>query len=329
MENLKQWLENPKNRRAYVNYLNERLSLPDRLPREFPGAHKVQMFTTASDFPVPAKNLVDAFKQMPDMDIGWQAAFKMLTPAQLAGKSNFTISDATSGLSFAPVLPGGRANVFKVTGSEVTVPLELYGGALGFDKRWLDDGEFWKATDAAADFRAKYSRDQAQVAYDLISASRADSDVAFASTGTVAEKDAATINAAATEIIKGLENQGLDVNVNSPLVIIAPIDLASRIKNALRITLDATSRGGEGQEVNFTINSAMFTTKLKNQALDTALTASYFVVLPGRKNQWGNRMDLTIMSETDILAYAETVAGWGRYGGAIGETGQLRRCATS
>ena len=31
----------------------------------------------------------------------------------------------------------------------------------------------------------------------------------------------------------------------------------------------------------------------------------------------------------DLLAYAETVAGWGRYGAAVGETKQLRRCATA
>jgi len=40
-------------------------------------------------------------------------------------------------------------------------------------------------------------------------------------------------------------------------------------------------------------------------------------------------MDLTILSEPDILAYAETVAGWGRYGAAVGEDEQLRRCAVS
>jgi len=71
------------------------------------------------------------------------------------------------------------------------------------------------------------------------------------------------------------------------------------------------------------------TTRLKNQALSAAETAQYFVVLPGRKLKSGNRMELTVLSETDILAYAETVAGWGRYGAVVGEDEQLRRCATS
>jgi hypothetical protein len=51
------------------------------------------------------------------------------------------------------------------------------------------------------------------------------------------------------------------------------------------------------------------------------------VILPKGKLKGGYRMDLTLMSQTNILEYTETVAGWMRYGGAIGETDQLRRCS--
>ena len=44
--------------------------------------------------------------------------------------------------------------------------------------------------------------------------------------------------------------------------------------------------------------------------------------------QSGKRMDLTVLTEQDILAYADTVAGWGRYGAIVGDVDQIRRCKT-
>jgi hypothetical protein len=40
-------------------------------------------------------------------------------------------------------------------------------------------------------------------------------------------------------------------------------------------------------------------------------------------------MDLTIYDQFDILSYADTMAGWMRYGGAVGDTDQIARCAVA
>ena len=57
--------------------------------------------------------------------------------------------------------------------------------------------------------------------------------------------------------------------------------------------------------------------------------ADYYVAVPGKKLKGGYRMDLTMLAKEDILSYTDTTAGWMRHGGAIGDTGQLRRCKTS
>jgi hypothetical protein len=107
-------------------------------------------------------------------------------------------------------------------------------------------------------------------------------------------------------------------------VVLASVQLWARLRNALNISLG----NGQSSQVNFSVNLVP-TAYLKNQALTQADTSHYMVCLPGRKIKSGLRMDLTILSEPDILAYAETVAGWGRYGASVGEAEQLRRCATS
>ena len=146
-----------------------------------------------------------------------------------------------------------------------------------------------------------------------------------------AVRDAETINYACASILADMQGLGFDVNANSTFVVLSPVQLLARLRNALRVSLlgnVAGGIGGEGGEVNFNVRLVV-TTRLKSNDLSLAETGQYLVALPGRKIKSGNRMDLTILSEQDILAYAETVAGWGRYGAIVGETRQLRRCATS
>jgi hypothetical protein len=40
-------------------------------------------------------------------------------------------------------------------------------------------------------------------------------------------------------------------------------------------------------------------------------------------------MDLTIYDKFDEMSYSDIMVGWQRYGGAIGETNQVRKCALS
>lgn len=283
-------------------------------------------YTTRSDMPAGARDAVALFNEAPEADFGYERVFDIIDFTGTR-KNGFDILTVGSGLTFAPVKPGQKARVYKLTGEKSTVNFERYGGALQWDKTWFDDAEFWNIEETTRQFRNKWFGDRAGVFYDLISASRADSDVSWQGSAddTKAVRDAETVNYACAAIIADLADKGFDVNPQTRFVVVAPVQLFARLQNALRLTmLDSGSAGALNFNVELVVSN-----KLKNQALDTAETAQYFVCLPGRKAKGGYRQELTLLAETDILAYAETVAAWGRYGGAVGDPGQFRRCATS
>jgi len=276
--------------------------------------------------PANARDAVATFLEKPEADFGYERVFDVIdfTSTQ---KNGFDIVTVGAGLTFAPVKPGQKARVYKLTGEKISVSFERYGGALQWDKTWFDDAEFWNIEETTRAFRNQWYNDRAQVFYDLVSAARADSDVSWKgdSGDAKAVRDAETINYACADIISTLAGAGFDVNPLTRFVVAGPIQLVARLQNALRVSLLESSAEGT---LNFNVE-LVITNKLKNQALDTAETSQYFVCLPGRKAKGGYRQELTLLSETDILAYAETIAAWGRYGGAVGDTDQFRRCATS
>lgn len=322
-------LENQEGQKQFMEAVQYYMDRPKNAGEEIRAA--VQEFTTPGDFPADAAEAIARYHQVDDPDTGWTEVFDLIDFTGTR-KNSFDLLDVSSGLSFRAVKPGEKASVYKVSGEKVAVDFDLYGGALGWSRLWFDDEEYWKIEDVAREFRARWYANKAQAHYDLISASRDDSDVAWqgAAEDSRESRDAETINYACASILDDMQGLGFDVNANSTFVIVAPVQLMARIRNALRISMLGNVSGGlgEGSAVNFNVRLAV-TTRLKSKDLSAAETSQYFVALPGKKSKSGNRMDLTILSEQDVLAYAETVAGWGRYGAIVGEPKQLRRCATS
>jgi hypothetical protein len=316
-------LNSSRGQRQFLEAVEHFLRKPERLARRIRA--KAQEFTVASDFPQNAVDAIAKFHQIDEPDLGWEQVFEVIDFTQ-SNKNGFEILDVGSGLSFRAIKPGEKAEVYKVSGEVIQVSFDLYGGALGWSKVWFDDQEYWKIEDTAREFRAKWYANKAQAHYDLLSASRPDNDVSWqgSANDTKAVRDAETINYACAEILSDLSGLGYEVSPSAGFVIVAPVQLWARLRNALNISAQNNSES----QINFNVSLAV-TTRLKNQGLTQADTTHYLVCLPGRKLKSGLRMDLTILSEPDILAYAETVAGWGRYGAAVGEVKQLRRCAIS
>ena len=315
-------LGSAEGRRQFLEAVQHFLTRPQRAEAELRA--RIAEFTTPGDFPADAVEAIARFHQVDDPDAGWQEVFDVID-FTATRKNSFDLVDVASGLSFRPVRPGEKALVYKVSGEKVTVDFGLYGGALGWSKLWFDDEENWKIEDASNEFRARWFARKADSHYDLLSAARPDTDVTWQGSedDDQAVRDAATVNAACAAIIADLADKGMEVSATSSFVVLAPLPLLARLRSALRLGVS-----GDGSEVSYNVK-LIPTTRLKNQALTTAETAKYIVALPGRKLKSGNRMDLTVLSEEDVLGYAETVAGWGRYGAVVGETGQLRRCATA
>lgn len=289
----------------------------------------IQEFTLPSDMPRPVTGIDLAgvtakFHQVDDLDMGWEKVFRLLDFTNTKRKF-FEIVDISSGLAFEQVLPGEKAKLYKFAGAIATVQILRFGGGLCWDRDWFDDDEFWNIEDATKEFRNTWFGDKAQFHYDLISASRDDSDVAFQGGDNNADKDADTINVAIQEIIASAADLGYDLSPNERFVVVAPTQLKSRITNAMRITL---AMGTAQNQINFNVE-AVFTNRLKNKALTSAETAKYFVALPERKIQSATRKNLDVLSDIDALINGEIGVGWGRHGAAVGDVNQLRRCATA
>lgn len=288
----------------------------------------VQHFATKGDFPAEVLALLEKVHLTTDYDVAYEQLFDIRDFTN-TNASGFELLDVTSGLAFEEVPVGQKAKVFGMSGSKVSVTFALYGGALGWHKTLFDDAQYWSLEDNTIAFRNVAYAQRAQSFYNLIDAvpssqnvtwqTGINSNVPNTSEAYLPMRDAATINAACLAILKGNRNLGTGVTPTTEIFLLVPLDLQPRISMALT-WLQQAYQGSPGL-VKYRV-TPIYTLML-------ASTTTYYAILPKRKLKGGYRMDLTMMSQTDILSYGETVAGWMRYGGAIGDIGQIRRLATS
>jgi hypothetical protein len=245
--------------------------------------------------------------------------------------SGFKILNVESGLSFAKVLTGEKAKVYKFSGAVSEVTFDKYGGGLNWDRVLIDDQQYWTLEDNAIAFRNKAYSSRAEAFYALLEAAGAASgndqswaavtpaSVATSNENYNAIRDVNTINAACLAVLEDLKDDGVGANANSSFVIVAPVALKSRLERASRMLQQPVV--GSGQHLSFNIR-IIYTLMLTSNSY-------YYVCFPKAKAKAGYRMDLTIFDQFDIESYADTMVGWMRYGGAIGDTDQIARCAVA
>ena len=303
---------NPVHRKAVKAKLNEFFARP-QITRDQIRA-KVSELTSKGDTDAwdGIVNSVDVFQtDVGHVDEGWMAAFDEVD-LRNTPKSSFDITDVSSGLTFSQVRPGGRARIYQVSGAIQNVPLNLYGGGLGFLQTWWDDQEFYKVTEAAADFMQKYNDQMRTVHYALITAIT--TAVSYDATGaTTAEKDANTINTAAATLITNNEASLPQVNDGTNYILYAHPSLKARVMAALRTVIVDNPAAGR---VVFNVRP-VFSSQIGSGYLGQ-------LVAPGLKNKFGRRMDLEVYSDFDITQYANTAVGWGRYGSFVNSAQVLR-----
>ena len=105
----------------------------------------------------------------------------------------------------------------------------------------------------------------------------------------------------------------------SQFIILAPIQLKGRLSRALGLVQQPFAGSVSRTYYNVT----------PTYTLGLAASDVYYVILPKQKLITANRMDLTIFAKFDELSYSDIAVGWARYGGAIGDSQQLQRCATA
>jgi len=324
---IKDWskvdFSNKEDVKKMIGAINHFFKEPDRDPKL---KAALQAFATKGDFPAEILSVLEKFHAIPDYDLGYEQVFD-IRDFTGTNQSGFSLLDVTSGLTFAKVPSGGKAKVFKFSGSKTNVTFDRYGGGLQWDRTLIDDKQYWTLEDNAIAFRNKAYSSRATAFYALIAALASGYNVAWAAPTPsalattdaqyTASRDANTIEAACQAILVALKDSGMGVTANSPFVLVAPVQLRARIQAA--ITKLNQPVAGSTKQITYNVRPVY--------TLMFALATSYYVTLPKKKMKGGYRQDLTLFSQFDILAYADTVAGWMRYGGAIGDSDQLRRCA--
>ena len=290
---------------------------------------RLQAFGTAGDFPTRINEIIEKFHLTDLYDNGWEQIFD-LRDFTGTNESGFDILDVEDGLTFRKVPTGGKARIFKMAGSKTSVEFDMYGAGLGWNRKLIDDKKYWTLEDNAVAFRNKWYSDEAAVFYALIDAISATYNVTWqaplpAALGNTdalytANRDAQTLNKAAIDIINAVKNKGYGVTLeNAQFVVLTPFELMGRINMALKLLL---------QSFTGSANQAAFKFRPLVTTMLSAAT-SYYVCLPKIKAKAGNRMNLTIFTKFDEESYEDVAVGWGRYAGAIGDSDQFRRCATS
>ncbi|GAF88320.1 unnamed protein product, partial [marine sediment metagenome] len=145
--------------------------------------------------------------------------------------------------------------------------------------------------------------------------------VASGTPGYQVGRDIATMNQGAFNILDDLKTAGMNLSPNETFLVLAPTALKRRIERALSSKYTLQNTGMGLTEVSYNMKPVY------SQLLSA--TDTYYVILPKRKLKGGTRMNLTVLTDMDILAYTDVTAAWGRYGGGIAEDDQIQVCATT
>ncbi len=286
---------------------------------------KVQEFTAASDFPTSILPVIQKYDQLTYYDNGYESVFDVRDMSGLR-RNGFDLLDIANNVQFLRTPLGRKAKLYQMSGEKAHVYFERYAGGLNWDRTLFDDEEYLTIESLTKAYRNAAFQTRAAVFYALIDALPAAQNIALqpspdtlaaGTRGQLASQDAATMNLAAQTIILNVLNRGYGVTPqNTTFIVLVPLQLRGRIKQALNFTYD-TAAVTKGIDYKF----QMITTTM------LAAADVYYVILPKNKLIAGYRMDLTTFTDFDILSYTDAQVGWMRYGGAIGDVQQAQRCA--
>jgi len=329
-------LNTPLGRRAFIGALTHYMQGPTKdndmtaaLGQVLQDPKVIQHFTTAGDFPDPVLRMLAKYNQVPAYDTGYERVFDIRDYTN-SDRSGFLISDVTEGLTFDEIPIGQKVDIYKFTGTRTQINFVRYGGGLGIDRTMLDDREWLAVEDQVVAFRNNAYFKRASVFYALIEALSATYNVTWQAVTPTnlpntdanydAIRDMNTINESCRQIINACEALGLGISMQTNFVLLCPLQLYARMRRAVGV-LNAGIAGTSFQGLNWNIDIVV-TNML-------ATTTSYYVIAPKAKLKGGIRQELSVFGSFDPESYTDIAVGWMRFGGALAEPRQLRRCAVS
>ena len=292
--------------------------------KEFVAAHKqIQEFTVYGDgYPnEKAIDVVEKFHLMTEYDTGYEQIFDVRDFAGTKA-SGFDVAGVTSGLTFREVKVGEKLKVYQMSGDKYRCYFCYYGGALGWHRQLFEDGDWWTIEDNAIEFRNAAYSSRAGIYYALLEA--AASAVGCCQRVHIhcypddcshdPRQIAESLNYAAMTILTNVKDRGYNLNPQTTeFIVLCSLQMRGRVRSALNIATQAFAGSQVVVDYNF------------KQITSMMLTNPYrvYVILPKRTLKIGYRMDLTLFDNFDMLSYTDTVAGWMRHGGCIGDLEQI------
>ena len=298
--------------------------VPSRFSKveEFLKSHKqVQEFTVYGDgYPnEKAIDIIEKFHLMTEYDNGYEQIFDV---RDFGGSkaSGFDVAGVSSGLTFREVKVGEKLKVYQMAGDKYRCYFCYYGGALGWHRQLFEDGDWWTLEDNAMEFRNAAYGSRAGTYYALLEAAAdavgncavvpSNCSDCSADARSIAE----SLNVAAQSILLNVKDRGYNLNPQTTqFVVLTPLQMRGRVKQALTVQNQAFTGGAPIIDYSFQ--------QITSMMLGNANRV--MVILPKRTLKIGYRMDLTLFDDFDILSYTDTVAGWMRHGGCIGDLDQI------
>lgn len=333
-----------QHKKKVMRALQSFLAMPNtRIPAKFANDEKfmkkkegfekarMQYFATLNDFPATPKEAMEKYHQLAVYDNGFEQIFNMRDYTG-SRRDGFSIDTIGSALTFRKMLTGEKLHVFQMAGDREFVYFDYYGGALGWDRKLFENQDWWGLEENAVSFRNEAYRMRAATFYALLEGvsafkgadivwQQAPDTITAGNRGYLAQRDAATMNLAAETILLACQASGYGISAqNVSFVILAPLQLRARIKQALAVNYDIATPGGP-IVIDYSF-STVITTML-------TVTDHYWVILPKRKIIGGDRMNLELYYDFDMLSRTDAAAGWMAFGGAVADIAQMERCDIS
>lgn len=247
-------------------------------------------------------------------DRGYELLFDEVNMRQATSKT-FDVLDVSGGVTFYQQAEGEEAKLSKIpTGAKTPVSMLRFTGGFNILDDWLRFNEYYKIDQLSADTVRRWFDKRATIFYGLMAALGAGINESFAT------DDATTINNACSQILNDLAAAEYPVDENSEFVITCNPKLRQRVYKALAASFIAPNTNLN--QILYNIRAVVSTTKLAN--------TSYYVSLPGGKNQRGEWEDLNARTpQRNELVLGASHVWTGAYNGILGESKQHRRCALS
>lgn len=282
---------------------------------------KIENFVSQDNFVAPRGDIGRVLDKVKWLDEGWQAVFDVIDTTG-STKDTVTIKniDGTA-ITFTEREEGEETRVYEVSDSDATFHTPEYSAGMEFSYRALEHQEFYSIAKSADAFsRAAFQRRHRHF-YNLISATRADSDVAYDTLGsTTIAKDVNTIDAGISEMLEALEDTEVDVTPDSTIIMYATPKTFRRAQRALAANVADTTADTSNDYDVLLVN----TLNLKNQALTAKANTKWMLGIAGFNNLGAIHMNPTAMTELNPSKRGETVYLHMSFGGAV-DSRQFRR----